>query len=484
MQGSNLSDKIHRYFPVLLIFVLALSILSVETINAKDNQIRFFGENKTTIQFKRARDFDKQIDLTDYGLAEYDESEFNWGLNNLTNLRIKADIGEYLKFYTSINLSVFAGTFTDSYRLGYMQAAFDQGKMLSGIDWDSPVGYFSIPFYYKSTYIGSFDIERLYFEVSTFYITFQTGIIRLARGFGYAFSPIDQFNEKNPINPTALPDGKLAMLFQVYPLGDWRIDLFAIAPENPLEKKGWGSKFGLASNLYIGKVNLEFLYALFMPEMEYDKNPVDNGYPEWTNNDFTQIAGFSLKADIEIGLFLDIVYRFEHRWFKTGKFYDKTFYGYEGLEFAVGIDYTILGKLYILTEYLFNGGGYLDMGSAKLDDAYANDTWYEKGIYERQSNQSFRMSNYLRHHYLFNRMSLKVNDYLNIHMNHLLSIEDQSQLLTIGASVEPFQAMTIEVNMYYPFDYRMFSNDWDAGEFGSTQLGFYQNYEITTTFKF
>ena len=56
----------------------------------------------------------------------------------------------------------------------------------------------------------------------------NTGLIRIARGYGYIFSPTDFFNPKDPLNPNARPEGKLSLVTTFYPADMWKIEAFII----------------------------------------------------------------------------------------------------------------------------------------------------------------------------------------------------------------------------------------------------------------
>ncbi|HPO50974.1 MAG TPA: hypothetical protein PLO89_11670, partial [Spirochaetota bacterium] len=317
---------------IVVFFLLILFCISLFS-QKKNSSIQFNGSYETVTGFYQTKVFSvsepKKI-----------ESNFNWGMSNLLNLRFKANVGEYLTFGFAVNFKMIAGSETDIYKLNYTLQAFSSG--LSYIFAPNSTGggivssdggllkdsYFSIPFYTESTYIGSFTFERVYFKAGNDYFDIETGLIRLARGYGYMFSPTDLFNPRNPTDAQARPAGKLAVVATFYPADMWNIELFSIFPDNPISKKGWGFKFGAATKFSVKKLNFEFLYSLFMPEVEYEKknkNPITGEDIDIIDNDFTQIAGFSMKADIEIGLFIDAIYKFEHKSFKSVKYYGKDF---------------------------------------------------------------------------------------------------------------------------------------------------------------
>ena len=459
------------------IFIILILLFSIITIYSKDSNIRFYGQYESRFDF---------IHKTDYFNKEY--QSFGWGWNNYANLRMKATINEYLTFDMAVNLNMLAGSYTDVYRSNFAsmaQSISDPSVYTFNSDY-----LFSIPFYYESTYIGSFDMERLYFKAGNNFFDIEAGLIRIARGFGYSFSPTDFFNPANPLNPDARPKGKLAILTTFYPLDMWKIEAFAVAPDNPVTDKIWGFKFGTATKFSIDKFNFEFLYTLFFPEIEYLKDQEKLGEPSYKNNNYSHIIGFSMKADIEIGLFIDMTYRFDQMVFRNGNYYGKELYFYRGLESEIGIDYTINipatdANIYLLLEYMFYGSGMLDWGEKDLDNIYT-DEWKDKKPLERSAiiDSEKKPLNFLRHDYLSSMIKIKINTYISTGINYLFGIDDQSSLLTPFIEIEPFQAFTISVKAFYPLGWEIINNQWYRGEFGPTNVGYYQNYNITVKIKF
>lgn len=440
----------------------------------KKASITLHGQSTSSLNFRHARAYTSQY------------HRFAWGWEEYANLRMKTKVGDFLTLYLSFNIFMFSGTYTDVYKIQYIQQAASMKQQEDAPDFESRAYFYQIPFYYKSSYIGAFELDRFYLDIGNDYFAFQAGLMRIARGFGYIFSPTDLFNPRHPVNPQARQEGRLALRSQWYPADFLRLELFSIAPDNPVEQSAWGMKHGFAANFYLGKVNFETLYTFLLPEMDYLQDQAELGFASYTNNDFAHIAGFSLKADIEAGLFVDMIYRFEHRWFKKG-YYGRRYYGYEGLEAALGIDYTIKGKVYLLAEYLFYGPGLADW-MAYHYNAFLTPGWHEvypagRSVYLIAEKKPMT---YNRHHYLFGMFYVKkVNDYIpRLGASYMFGIEDQSGLLNVFMDIEPFQACTITLSALYPFDWNMVNRDWGYGEFGPVFLGFHQDYKVSVAVKF
>lgn len=462
---------------IIKYLMLIAVFLPVLTHASKRTSVRFNGTQENELAFQRA---------VDYGNFDNMAGKFRWGVNSLTNLRVRADVGEFVTFNLAINVNLLSGVFTDGYKALYL--AHTASQMVTALSPESIYNtYFGIPFYYKSTYIGGFELERVSFSAGNMYFTFEMGLMRLARGFGYAFSPTDYFNPKNPYNQKGRPEGKLAMQTVFYPGDMWKITAFAVAPDNPLESEGWGVTTGFSTMFNLGKFNFEFSYSFLLPEIAYEKDPVKLGLPETARNDFSHIAGFSMKADIEIGFFIDAVYRFEHKAFRTGKFYNRDFKGYDGLEAALGIDYTLPGgKVYLLTEYLFYGPAALTWGES-LDDLYSdNENWYKKSLMNRALllDTSRKTGNFLRHNYLFNMIRVQINDYVGITGSAMLGLDDISAVTSVNAEIAPVQALSIGIGYSNFIDRSLFHKEFEKGELGSKNTGVYNMISITSRIRF
>jgi|GEM_PF-3775535 len=470
----------------IIILILILTIFHLYT---DESHIRFYGVFESITDFQHKREYEGD----DYG-------EFSWGMNNYANLRFKAVINEYITFDMAVNINLLSGNYTNLYRLYYKNQALSSSifyyinpETMEVIPSNKLVAstYYSIPFYYKNTYIGSFDLERLYFKGGNLYFDIQAGLMRFARGYGYIFKPLDFFNPHDPLNPNARPEGKLSLIATFYPLDMWKIETFVIAPDNPIEQTGWGFKIGAATLFNIDRFNFEFLYTLFLPEIEYEKDPEELNLPKYTNNDFSHIVGFSFKADIEIGLFFEILYRFDHKSFKTKSYYDEEFYLYKGLEASIGIDYTISipqthASIYLLMEYQFYGSGMIDWWENDLDDLYTASDWVKMDQNERKNyqNNDKKPLTFLRHDYLYGMIKFTINTYVGVGLSYLFGIDDQSSLLSWFADIEPLQAFTINITATYPLGWEIVNHDWNPGEFGSTNVGYYQDYKISVKMKF
>ncbi|MBN2545469.1 MAG: hypothetical protein JXB50_06715 [Spirochaetes bacterium] len=460
------------------ILTISITLFCLINISAKSS-VNFYGELESTFDSTHKREYK----YNDIGL-------YSWGVNNYANLKITSRINDFISFGIAFNVNTFSGNYTDQYKIFYAQTAISM--LIDPVEYKLiRNNYFSIPFYYKSTYVGSLDLERLFFKVSTTEVDIETGLIRIARGYSYFFKPMDIFNPVDPFNPNARPQGKIALKTTFYPADLWSIELFAIAPDDPIQQNGWGFKFGSATNFTVDRFNFEFLYSLFLPEISYLQKPSDIGLADSVNNDYSHIFGFSMKADVEIGLFTEILYRLDQKTIREKNYYGKELYFFRGLEASIGLDYTIPvantdSKFYLLIEYLFYGSGMLDFDEKDIGELYISNDWKKTDTYNRLSlfDESKKPLYFLRHNYIFGLVKYIINTYVSLSASYLFGIDDQSALLSFIIDIEPFQAFSIAISASYPLGWEIVNNTWYPGEFGSTNSGYIQKYKISGKVKF
>ncbi len=478
----------------IIIISCMLIFFTISQITATQSSIQLTGSYECITTLYDLKSFN----------GKTNDQQFSWGMNNFINLRMKSNISSYLDFQLAFNLNMLSGSMTDFYKLYYLT---DAASIISRIpvgpdktlltDPDTvKTGFFSIPFFYRTTYIGGIELERFYFRLKFEYATLSTGLQRYARGYGQAFSPNDFFNPRNAANLDARPVGKLSFISTFYPSDMWTIDMFAVAPDDPLETQGKGFKFGIATDILniipegtSFSFNFQFLYTLFTPEQDFTNDPDLLKTTERYSSNFSHIAGFAFRADIEVGIFVDTIYRFDHRNFITGEYFGRKFYGYEGLEFAIGIDYTTAaGYLYFLIEYLFYGPGMLEFGENSLDTIYLTgsgvENWETLSPIKRTSNPVKKRLYYARHNYVYCMLMVKINDFFNFGNSFLFGPEDQSGIITTFFNINPIQNLSIGISALVPLDKNLFNNSFEAGEFGPLNIGFYNGYKINISFKF
>ena len=93
--------------------------------------------------------------------------------------------------------------------------------------------------------------------------------------------------------------------------------------------------------------------------------------------------------------------------------------------------------------------------------------------------------------YKVKELFLKANYHINKGLMKLLQQAQKKETSPIGKyilsmiiEIEPFQAFTINITASYPFAWEMIDHKYYRGEFGSTNIGYYQNYKIGVKIKF
>jgi hypothetical protein len=412
------------------------------------------GQDKSTTVINGS--FTSSFDLQDERTFPDGGFRFRYGWINTANLRLKATVNESLSFLISANFTALNGLYA-----GLAAAAF-------------------IP-----------ELERLSFKVKTEALDVEAGLIRIPRGYGYLFSPLEILNPKdsmNSLDPSGRPAGKWGVHAFFYPQDMWKVEFFGLLrddldPADPLASQGWGSKFGAATTFSVDNWNFDILYALILPEVPFGSDPV----PAYRNNDFTQMAGFAFKADLGIGLFVEALYRFDYRMLRTGLYYGKPLRGFEGLEAAAGADYTFSEQnLYLLCEYMFYGPGEVDWGESSLDSLYSLPGWDTAAPADRLALRDWNKKPlpYARHDYLFLLLRYSPGQDLNLGLSALAGLDDQSCLATAFCEYEIVQGLSLQASALVPIDRRMFDGITGAGEWGSVALGFHQMTRLGVKVKF
>jgi hypothetical protein len=142
-------------------------------------------------------------------------------------------------------------------------------------------------------------------------------------------------------------------------------------------------------------------------------------------------AGLSVKADAEIGLVIDALYTYNYE--------EKT--GLDGLSLGIGADYSFFkGNLIVLAEYLYNGA--------------ASSTADEYGGYSINEN------------YLYTGFTWRFNDFTNMGVALVSSLDDISFTPMLIMNHELFQGVTLTITAMVPMDRDLFSGNGKRGELG------------------
>lgn len=345
--------------------------------------------------------------IVNLGAGEADD--FSYGIEAVANLRMQAKIKDKGVFYGAFNLIAVSGTALDSaVALGGMNAGtLSTSALVAG-----------------ENYAAALELERLYFRVTGEYLDVDTGLMRLAFGYGQVFGSSDFLNPRNPLFPDARPRGILGSAVSVYPADTAKVLAFATAPKNPFNSNGGGFLFGLSGDKHWDKVSLQVLYAVETPQ-EGSAFGIHRG-------------GLSLKADVAVGLVADMLYTYNH----------ETTEGMDGLSAGAGVDYSFYnGNFYVLAEYLFNGSTSATARSAGNPTGFANQ------------------------HYLYAMLRYAFNDYTSTSLACIASFEDLSCAPILSVEHELFQGLTLSFSGRLPLDRDVFSGNGERGELGPIPPG-------------
>ena len=361
--------------------------------------------------------------LTDYG----EGVGAAYGVEQYANLRLKARIGEKGTVYAATNLIAAAGDRVAD------TAAFAVGE----------------------NYAAALELERLYYRIEGETFDAQAGLMRLAFGFGQAFRPTDFLAPPNPLLPDARPRGVLGATAMAYPRDGWKAGAFSVAPADPAERDGDGLVAGVSADYHADRASLQVLYAA-----EAASRPVHR-------------FGLSVKAEAGAAVVLDALYVLDGEAAATGRWYDRDWTAFRGLEASLGADYSVLdGKLYLLAQYLYHGGGALDPGD-DLDGLYESGAgaWSDAAPAARKLRQDIPIAELNRRNYLYATASYRWNDYTSTALSCVASLDDLSFSPLASVEHQPFQGMTLAFSLRVPLDGRALTGSGDYGELGPTHTG-------------
>lgn len=311
------------------------------------------------------------------GAGTGEASGFFYGLEEYANLRIQARIRERAVFYGAFNFIAASGTSAEAAAaLGMLGTA--------------AVG---------ENYVAAMELERLYFRLNGEHMDVETGLMRLAFGYGQVFGPMDFLNPRNPLFPDARPRAVLGGALYYYPADTVRVLAFGAAPKDPFAPNGGGSLVGLSGDRHWGKASVQAIYAFETPHGGDDQG--------------IHRMGLSFKGDLELGITADMLYTYNGA--------DGT--GIEGLAAAAGADYSFWeGRFYALAEYLYSGS--------------ASSTSIKSG----------NLSGFPGQNYLFAQLLYRFSDYTNVSLGCLTPFDDLSVTPILGAAHELFQGMNLDLS--------------------------------------
>jgi hypothetical protein len=323
------------------------------------------------------------------GVSAGDTPELSFGIEEYANIRFQSRLREMGSIIGAVNLLAASGSY-----------AADAALVA-----DMGVG-FPLPFssyVAGENFITAIELERLYFRLRGEHIDIDGGLFRLPFGYGQVWGSSDFLNPRNPLKPDARPRAILGTALTWYPIDELKLLGFFSAPRNPFSNKGEGSFLGFSLDKHWDTLSIQGLYSFETPA------------------DFSMYGihrfGFSVKADIEVGLVIDTLYTYNH---ETGT-------GIDGLSFSIGADYSFLnGNLIVLVEYLYNG----DTSSTALG--------YGGSL--------------TNNHYLYTGITYRFNDFTNMNFTIISSLNDISVTPLITINHDLFQGAVLTISIRTLFD--------------------------------
>ena len=342
-----------------------------------------------------------------------DAPPFSFGIEEYLNLRMQARIRDRAIFFGAFNFIAAAGDYAYNAR-----AMADLQSSIYGMN--------SSAFVAGENFIMALELERLHFRILGEHVDFDGGLMRLPFGYGQVWGPSDFLNPRNPLRPDARPRAVLGASASWFPAETLRLQGFGAAPRNPFSRNGGGGLIGLSMDQHWDMASLQALYSFELP-----KDGSNRGIHR---------AGMSLKADLEIGLMMDLLYTYNN---EAGTRLD-------GLSFSIGADYSFFGgSLIVLAEYLYNGS--------------ASSTSIAGG------------GSFFNEHYLYTGATWRFNDFTNLSAALISGFSDLSFTPIITLNHDIFQGATLTVTAQIPLDRNLFSGNGSHGELGPVRTQRYFN---------
>lgn len=335
---------------------------------------------------------------------------FSLGFEEYANLRLKAKAGERGTVHAALNLVAASGS------LAPPEAVLAAAP-------------YATPFVSGGGYAAALELERLYCRITGETMDLEAGLLRLAFGYGQAFSPMDFLSARNPLLPEARPRGVLGAAASVYPSEMARIEAFAAAGSDPFETSGEGALAGALGELHGRSTSLEALYAYEAPSTAYGRG--------------VHRAGLSLKLEAGAGVALDALYSHDGG--------ERS--GLGGLEGSLGLDYSLGGgDLYLLCQYLYRGRG-------SVGDLTGGN-------------------------YLYAVASWRVDDYRSISLASTANLDDLSALSFLSYETEPFQGLAVLLRAALPLDRAALGGGDGEGDLGPDALGYRVSFSARAKLRF
>jgi hypothetical protein len=354
-----------------------------------------------------------------------DAEAFSYGIEEYANLRVRADIGDYARFYGAFNLIAGAGT------------SLNTATVMSALN-AATTGLSASPYIAGDNYAAAMELERLYVQVNSNALDLVTGLMPLHFGYGQVFGPSDFLNPRNVLFPDARARGIIGASAAFYYPESAKVRAFAAAPQRltsaaAINSAGEGFRFGLAADNDWNWGSVQALYVFETPQ---------SAAPDGRHQ-----MGLSIKADVELGLVMDALYTYDHAARNDAL---------NGLSASAGFDYSLLdGDFYVLAEYLYNGASSITARSAANPSGLV-----------------------VKRHYAYALCRYMFSDYTNVSLSCMVGIEDASFLPTASFYHELFQGMGMRFSAQFPLAIE------EDGEFAPRTMGRHFSFTTKVSFRF
>ncbi|GAB4366688.1 MAG: hypothetical protein Kow009_03490 [Spirochaetales bacterium] len=367
------------------------------------------------------------------------------GLEEFANLRLKAPVGEQGMVFAAVNLAAASGTALSLVPAGQ-------------------TGTVAEPYVSGKGYASALELERLYIRLEGEETDLEAGLLRIPFGFGQAFRPTDFLNPPNPLFPDARPRGSLGAVYTMYPTGLCIVRLFYVGGEDPLKTTGAGVIGGVSGEIHGPKASAQGFYVFQAPGGSAGAGVgIDGGLvSSIPSSRPIHRFGLAIKLESEASFVLDALYNW----------YDRSWTGWQGLQAALGVDYSILkGKLIMVVQYLYNGQGTLNPGD-RLSRLYEPDAgrWEDVSPEERTLRSDIPIGELNRKNYLNGGATYQFSDYTRATFSCTAGLDDGSLVPLLSVEHEPLQGLLVSASFQIFLDGKALGYG-SYGELGPAHAG-------------
>ena len=218
----------------------------------------------------------------------------------------------------------------------------------------------------------TFNLEnKLYIQEAFVTLYFSSLKIRTGRqkfytGTGYAFNPIDLFNQKNALDPTYETDGIDSLLIEYELPLDTQLQIFT-----KLSQRFFLSDYLIKLKSSIGNTDLGLQYSQNIQKKYADKGVMYKHsllYKMFAAQFVTELLGIGFHGEGGYVFSLDYVNTFNYINNESSKLSKPEYLLKKHERFLLGFDYTFDFQLYVIAEYLRTGNAKNDISEITIAD--------------------------------------------------------------------------------------------------------------------